>query len=83
MFSFLSKEIANFHRPRALWYPRENKEAAKLQGEFCNQGLIKVILKTLTGKFTLLRVDVEDTILSILGKSSKKLGLSSYGFAIK
>ncbi|KAK3206155.1 hypothetical protein Dsin_020201 [Dipteronia sinensis] len=29
----LSKDIANFHRPKALWYPHDNEVAVKEQGK--------------------------------------------------
>jgi hypothetical protein len=45
-----SKEIANFNRPKAKWYPHKNKIAAQLQGATCSHERMTVILMTLGGK---------------------------------
>ncbi|CAM0909223.1 unnamed protein product [Alopecurus aequalis] len=67
------KEIANFHRPRAKWYPHENKLAAELQGPACSHGPMTVIVMTLAGKGVKLIVNTEETPLSVKSKASKKL----------
>uniref|UniRef100_A0ACD6A6H9 Uncharacterized protein n=1 Tax=Avena sativa TaxID=4498 RepID=A0ACD6A6H9_AVESA len=68
-----SKEIANFHRPKAKWYPHENKLAAKLEGPACSHGPMTVIVMTLAGKGVKLLVKTEETPLSVKSKASKKL----------
>ncbi|XP_042499646.1 transcription initiation factor TFIID subunit 1 [Macadamia integrifolia] len=68
-----NKDIANFHRPKALWYPHDNEVAAKEQGKLSMQGPMKIILKSMGGKGTKLHVDVEETISSVKAKASKKL----------
>ena len=76
---FCSKDIANFHRPKALWYPHDNEVALKEQGKLLTQGPMKIILKSLGGKGSKLHVDAEETISSVKTKASKKLGcLLSY-----
>jgi transcription initiation factor TFIID subunit 1 len=45
-----SKEIANFNRPKAKWYPHENKIATQLQGVACSHERMTVILMTSRGK---------------------------------
>jgi hypothetical protein len=72
--TFCSKEIVNFHRPKAKWYPHENKLAAQLQGVACNQGRMTVILMTLGGKGVKLVFNVDETPVSVKLKVSKKLG---------
>jgi hypothetical protein len=69
-----SKEIANFHRPRAKWYPHENKIAAQLQGTACSHGRMAVLLMSLGGKGVKILVNAEDTPVSIKLKASKKFG---------
>jgi len=69
-----SKEIANFHRPKAKWYPHENKIAAQLQGAACSHGKMTAILMTLAGKGIKILVNAEDTLVSVKLKASKKLG---------
>lgn len=71
---FFSKDIANFHRPKALWYPHDNEVALKEQGKLLAQGPMKIILKSLGGKGSKLHVDAEETISSVKAKASKKLG---------
>ena len=69
-----SKDLANFHRPKALWYPHDNEVAAKEQGKLSTQGPMKVIIKTMGGKGSKLHVDAEETVSSVKSKASKKLG---------
>jgi transcription initiation factor TFIID subunit 1 len=69
-----SKEVANFHRPKAKWYPHENKIAAELQGATCSHGKMTAILMTLAGKGIKILVNAEDTPVSVKLKASKKLG---------
>uniref|UniRef100_A0A452XC77 Ubiquitin-like domain-containing protein n=1 Tax=Aegilops tauschii subsp. strangulata TaxID=200361 RepID=A0A452XC77_AEGTS len=66
-------EIANFHRPKAKWYPHENKLAVELQGAACSHGSMTVIVMTLGGKAVKLLVNAEETPLSVKSKASKKL----------
>ncbi|KAI4969555.1 hypothetical protein ZWY2020_000469 [Hordeum vulgare] len=66
-------EIANFHRPKAKWYPHENKLAVELQGAACSHGSMTVIVMTLGGKGVKLLVNAEETPLSVKSKASKKL----------
>ncbi|XP_062229396.1 transcription initiation factor TFIID subunit 1-like isoform X2 [Phragmites australis] len=68
-----NKEIANFHRPKAKWYPHENKIAAQLQGAACSHGRMTAILMTLGGKGVKLLVNAEETPVSVKSKASKKL----------
>ncbi|XP_027160037.1 transcription initiation factor TFIID subunit 1 [Coffea eugenioides] len=68
-----NKDIANFHRPKALWYPHDNEVALKEQEKLSTQGPMKVILKSLGGKGCKLHVDGEETISSVKAKASKKL----------
>ncbi|KAJ4958846.1 hypothetical protein NE237_025957 [Protea cynaroides] len=68
-----NKDIANFHRPKALWYPHDNEVAAKERGKLSMQGPMKILLKSMGGKGTKLHVDVEETITSVKAKASKKL----------
>ncbi|CAN6216168.1 unnamed protein product [Urochloa humidicola] len=70
-----NKEIANFHRPKAKWYPHENKIAAQLQGDVCSHGRMTAILMTLGGKGVKILVNAEDTPASVKSKASKKLEL--------
>ncbi|KAL6847303.1 hypothetical protein ACP4OV_023156 [Aristida adscensionis] len=68
-----NKEIANFHRPKAKWYPHENKIAAQLQGAACSHGQMTAILMNLGGKGVKLIVNADDTPASVKIKVSKKL----------
>ncbi|RLM56364.1 transcription initiation factor TFIID subunit 1-like [Panicum miliaceum] len=70
-----NKEIANFHRPKAKWYPHENKIAAQLQGATCSHGKMTAILMTLAGKGIKILVNAEDAPVSVKLKASKKLEL--------
>lgn len=74
LLTLCSKEIANFHRPKAKWYPHENKIAAQLQGAACSHGRMTAILMTLGGKGVKILVNAEDTPVSVKLKASKKLG---------
>lgn len=71
---FCSKELANFHRPKALWYPHDNVVALREQGKLPTQGPMKLIVKSLGGKGSKIQVDAEETISSVKAKASKKLG---------
>lgn len=71
---FCSKELANFHRPKALWFPHDNPVAVKEQRKFPTQGPFKIIVKSLGGKGSKLHVDAEETVSSVKAKASKKLG---------
>ncbi|OMP09565.1 Ubiquitin [Corchorus olitorius] len=68
-----SKDIANFHRPRAIWYPHDIEVAVKQQGRLPTQGPMKIILKSLGGKGSKLHVDADETVASVKAKASKKL----------
>ncbi|KAI7727627.1 hypothetical protein M8C21_003418 [Ambrosia artemisiifolia] len=68
-----NKDIAYFHRPKALWYPHDNVVALKEQGKMLTKGSMKILLKSLGGKGSKLHVDAEETILSVKGKATKKL----------
>uniref|UniRef100_A0A7N0ZRC3 Ubiquitin-like domain-containing protein n=1 Tax=Kalanchoe fedtschenkoi TaxID=63787 RepID=A0A7N0ZRC3_KALFE len=68
-----NKDIANFHRPKAVWYPHVNEVAIKEQEKLPTQGPMKIILKSLGGKGTKLHVDTQETTLSVKAKASKKL----------
>ncbi|XVE80957.1 hypothetical protein DITRI_Ditri15bG0023500 [Diplodiscus trichospermus] len=68
-----NKDIANFHRPRAIWYPHDIEVAVRQQGRLPTQGHMKVILKSLGGKGSKLHVDAEETVSSVKAKASKKL----------
>ncbi|KAK7307374.1 hypothetical protein VNO77_40380 [Canavalia gladiata] len=68
-----NKDIANFHRPKALWYPHDNEVAVKEQGKLPTQGPMKIIIKSLGGKGSKLHVDAEETLSSVKTKASKKL----------
>lgn len=69
-----SKDLANFHRPKAVWYPHHNEVAAKEQGKLAVKGSMKVILKTLGGKGSKLYVDASETMEVLKVKAAKKLG---------
>ncbi|XP_057975962.1 transcription initiation factor TFIID subunit 1-like [Malania oleifera] len=68
-----NKDVANFHCPKALWYPHDNEVAVKEQGKLPTQGPMKIILKSLGGKGSKLHVDAEETVSSVKMKASKKL----------
>ncbi|KAL9680493.1 hypothetical protein QQ045_018372 [Rhodiola kirilowii] len=67
------KDIANFHRPKAVWYPHVNEVVIKEQEKLCTQGPMKIILKSLGGKGTKLHVDTQEATFSVKAKASKKL----------
>lgn len=69
-----SKDLANFHRPKAVWYPHHNEVAAKEQGKLAAKGPMKVILKTLGGKGSKLNMDASETLDVLKTKAAKKLG---------
>ncbi|XP_052620996.1 transcription initiation factor TFIID subunit 1-like [Lactuca sativa] len=64
-----NKDIAYFHRPKALWYPHENLVALKEQGKLLTKGSMEIVLKSLGGKGSKLHVDAEETVLSLKGKA--------------
>ncbi|XP_072996511.1 transcription initiation factor TFIID subunit 1 isoform X1 [Typha latifolia] len=68
-----NKEIANFHRPKALWLPRENEIAAKVQGIACSNGSMIVLLMSIGGKGVKLHVNAEESLSSVKIRASKKL----------
>ncbi|KAL6201244.1 hypothetical protein ACLB2K_024959 [Fragaria x ananassa] len=72
-----NKEVANFHRPKALWYPCDNEKAVKSLGKLPTQGPMKIIIQSLGGKGSKLYVDHEETVFSVKAKSSKKLDFKS------
>ncbi|XP_048320422.2 transcription initiation factor TFIID subunit 1 isoform X2 [Ziziphus jujuba] len=72
-----NKDVANFHRPKALWYPHDNEVAVKEQGKLPTLGPMKIIIKSLGGKGSKLHVDAEETISSVKAKASKKLDFKS------
>ncbi|CAN6483418.1 unnamed protein product [Victoria cruziana] len=72
-----NKDIANFHRPKALWFPHDNEVAAKEQGKLSAQGPMKIILKSLGGKGCKLHMDATDTVSFLKAKASKKLDFKS------
>ncbi|CAN0901338.1 Transcription initiation factor TFIID subunit 1 [Linum grandiflorum] len=69
----INKDLANFHRPKSLWFPHDNEVAVKHQGKLATAGPMIVILKSLGGKVTKLHVDAEETLSSVKSKASKKL----------
>uniref|UniRef100_A0A164ZGS7 Transcription initiation factor TFIID subunit 1 n=1 Tax=Daucus carota subsp. sativus TaxID=79200 RepID=A0A164ZGS7_DAUCS len=68
-----NKDMANFHRPKALWYPQDNEVLLKEQEKLCKQGSMNIILKSLGGKGIKLHVYAEETISSVKAKASRKL----------
>ncbi|CAN1821883.1 Transcription initiation factor TFIID subunit 1 [Linum perenne] len=73
----INKDLANFHRPKSLWFPHDNEVAVKHQGKLATAGPMQVILKSLGGKVTKLHVDAEETLSSVKSKASKKLDFKS------
>jgi transcription initiation factor TFIID subunit 1 len=69
-----NKDLANFHRPKAIWYPHHNEVAAKEQGRLAAKGPMNIILKTLGGKGSKLHVDASETLQILKVKVAKKLG---------
>lgn len=70
-----NKELANFHRPKALWYPHDNEMTVRELQKLPTQGPMKIILKSLGGKGSKHIVDPEETVSSIMAKASKKLDM--------
>uniref|UniRef100_A0A803KTP6 Transcription initiation factor TFIID subunit 1 n=1 Tax=Chenopodium quinoa TaxID=63459 RepID=A0A803KTP6_CHEQI len=68
-----NKDIANFHRPKATWYPHVSELAVKELERLPLQGPMKVLLKSLGGKGCKINVDAEENISSLKSKASKKL----------
>ncbi|KAI3918634.1 hypothetical protein MKX01_041954 [Papaver californicum] len=68
-----NKDIAYFHRPKAIWYPHDNEVAAKEQGKLSTQGPMKIILKSMGGKGSKFQVAAEDMVSYIKTRASKKL----------
>uniref|UniRef100_A0A1J3GLH2 Transcription initiation factor TFIID subunit 1 n=1 Tax=Noccaea caerulescens TaxID=107243 RepID=A0A1J3GLH2_NOCCA len=68
-----NKDIANFHRPKALWYPHDNELAIKQQGKLPSRGSMKIVVKSLGGKGSKLHVGIEESVSSLKAKASRKL----------
>lgn len=68
-----NKDIANFHRPKAIWYPHETELAVRELEKLPIQGSMKIILRSLGGKGSKINVDAEETLNSLKAKASKKL----------
>ncbi|KAK7309486.1 hypothetical protein RJT34_06248 [Clitoria ternatea] len=68
-----NKDIANFHRPKALWYPHDSEVVVKEQAKLPTQGPMKIIVRSLGGKGSKLHVDAEENLSSVKAKASKKL----------
>ncbi|CAO2838248.1 unnamed protein product, partial [Amaranthus hypochondriacus] len=68
-----NKDIANFHRPRATWYPHDSELVVKELEKLPMQGPMKVLLKSLGGKGVKINVDIEENVSSLKAKASKKL----------
>lgn len=68
-----NKDLTNFHRPKALWYPHHNEVAAKEQGSLFTQGPMKIIVMSMGGKGSKFHVDAAETLESVKGKAAKKL----------
>lgn len=78
MLTRSSKDIANFHRPKAVWYPHDNELAIKQQGKLPSRGgSMKIVIKSLGGKGSKLHVGIEESASSLKAKASKKLGCFS------
>lgn len=69
-----NKDIANFHKPKALWFPHNNEVVAKARGTLCTNGPVKIALMTLGGRGIKLHLDADETLSSLKLKASKKLG---------
>lgn len=74
MLTRCSKDIANFHRPKALWYPHDNELAIKQQWKLPNQGSMQIVVKSLGGKVSRIHVGIEESVSSLKAKASRKLG---------
>ncbi|XP_024189416.1 transcription initiation factor TFIID subunit 1 isoform X3 [Rosa chinensis] len=68
-----NKDLANFHRPKALWYPHDIQIAVKEQGKLSTQGPMRIIIKSLGGKGSKVHVGAEETVSCVKAKASKKL----------
>ncbi|KAL2920839.1 Transcription initiation factor TFIID subunit 1 [Bienertia sinuspersici] len=68
-----NKDITNFHRPKATWYPHDSHLAVKELEKLPMQGPMKVILRSLGGKGSKINVDGDETVSSLKAKASKKL----------
>ncbi|XP_004288581.1 PREDICTED: transcription initiation factor TFIID subunit 1 isoform X1 [Fragaria vesca subsp. vesca] len=68
-----NKDVANFHRPKALWYPHDIQIALKEQGKLSTQGPMRIIIKSLGGKGSKFHADAEETVSYVKAKASKKL----------
>ncbi|XP_057526372.1 transcription initiation factor TFIID subunit 1 isoform X2 [Amaranthus tricolor] len=68
-----NKDIANFHRPKATWYPHDSELVVKELEKLPMQGPMKVLLKSLGGKGVKINVDTEENVSSLKVKASKKL----------
>ncbi|KAL6531294.1 Transcription initiation factor TFIID subunit 1 [Orobanche hederae] len=68
-----NKDVANFHRPKAVWYPHDIEVPFIEQRPLAMQGPIKIIIKSLRGRGSKLHVDAEESITSVKAKASKKL----------
>ncbi|CAH8392747.1 unnamed protein product [Eruca vesicaria subsp. sativa] len=68
-----NKDIANFHRPKALWCPHDNELAIKQQEKLPTQGSMRIVVKSLGGKGFKLHVGTEESVSSLKNKASRKL----------
>ncbi|KAL1192270.1 Transcription initiation factor TFIID subunit 1 [Cardamine amara subsp. amara] len=68
-----NKDIANFHRPKALWYPHDSGLAIKQQGKLPTQGSMKIVVKSLGGEGSKLHVGIKESVSSLKAKASRKL----------
>ncbi|XP_050374136.1 transcription initiation factor TFIID subunit 1 isoform X2 [Argentina anserina] len=68
-----NKDVANFHRPKALWYPHDIHIAVKEQGKLSTQGPMRIIIKSLGGRGSKVHVNAEETVAYVTAKASKKL----------
>ncbi|XP_075494271.1 transcription initiation factor TFIID subunit 1-like [Primulina tabacum] len=68
-----NKDIANFHRPKALWYPHDIEVPLKEYVKPTTHGTMKIIMKSLGGRGSKLHVDAEEIISNVKVKASKKL----------
>ncbi|KAL0690634.1 hypothetical protein Bca4012_090313 [Brassica carinata] len=68
-----NKDLANFHRPKALWYPHDNELAIKQQGKLPTQGSMHIVVKSLGGKGSRIHVGIEESVSSLKAKASRKL----------
>ncbi|CAI8618904.1 unnamed protein product [Vicia faba] len=66
-----NKDITNFHWPRALWYPHDNKVAVKERGKLPTKRSMKIIMKSLGGEGCKPHVNAEETIFFVKEKLPK------------